>query len=96
MAASYLPKPGDADHDGVVEGNDYLSWSSNYESSLVRGPVDGDFNYDGITDSLDYLIWANNWEGDGPPPYPVPEPTALGTLLVSLAIMFVPARCRRR
>ena len=54
-------KPGDANGDGKVDGQDYLIWLFNYGKS-VTGPANGDFNNSGKVDGADYLIWIANYE----------------------------------
>ena len=51
--------PGDANDDGVVDGLDYLVWSTNYNQSGVW--ADGDFTGNGYVDGLDYVVWSNNY-----------------------------------
>jgi len=77
----YGSPSGDADYDGLVDGLDYVIWSSNYGQPGTWG--DANFNGDALVDGLDYVIWSNNY-GFGyplPPGGAVPEP-ACGVLLV--------------
>jgi len=55
-------EPGDANHDGVVDGADYTIWADNYEPG-VGGKTweQGDFTGDGIVDGADYCVWADNF-----------------------------------
>jgi len=55
-----VPLPGDADLNDVVDGLDYVVWSTNYHQS--GGWADGDFTGDGIVDGLDYIVWSMNYE----------------------------------
>lgn len=79
---AWKPLVGDADHNGVIDGSDYLRWASNYGSNNVRGPADGDFNYDGTVDGADYLLWAGAY---GTVTAVVPEPSTL--VLAMLAVV---------
>ena len=64
---------GDANLDGIVNGDDYGFWSntvsSNPKSYIYGGAkpewVDGDFNYDGRVDSDDYGFWSNTMTTPG-------------------------------
>ncbi|GAH88214.1 unnamed protein product, partial [marine sediment metagenome] len=80
-ADEYGSPAGDADYDGLVDGLDYVIWSSNY--NLPGTWSDANFSGDAMVDGLDYVIWSNNY-GFGYPVSPggaVPEP-ACGVLLV--------------
>ncbi|MEZ6072236.1 MAG: hypothetical protein R3C10_18755 [Pirellulales bacterium] len=79
--STWLPTPGDSDHNGIVGSLDYIKWAQQYGNDQVRGPADGDFNYDGITDSADYLIWADNFDQA---PALVPEPNSLSLFVTSM------------
>ena len=50
---------GDANLDGVVDGQDFLAWNSNKFSSGTSW-ASGDFNGDGVTDGQDYVHWNAN------------------------------------
>ncbi|MEM8680810.1 MAG: Calx-beta domain-containing protein, partial [Planctomycetota bacterium] len=50
---------GDANLDGIVDGQDFLAWNDSKFTS-GNGWCGGDFNADGITDGQDYLLWNNN------------------------------------
>ncbi|MCA9099614.1 MAG: hypothetical protein KDA63_00595 [Planctomycetales bacterium] len=92
------PEDGDANSDGVVDGNDYLIWAANFDAmdppDVIDGPNDGDFNHDGAVNGIDYLTWASNY-GAGVVTTPVPEPMSCALLVVGLAAG-VTARPRRR
>lgn len=53
--------PGDANGDGVIDGQDYVIWLNHYNQTTPNGARDGDFNEDGKVDGLDYVIWLNNY-----------------------------------
>jgi pimeloyl-ACP methyl ester carboxylesterase len=53
----FAPLPGDFDHNGVVDGNDYGTWKANF-GSVSELAADG--NSDGVVDAADYTVWRNN------------------------------------
>jgi hypothetical protein len=71
---------GDADLNGVVDGDDYTYWLIGFLT--LRGHSNkwlwGDFNYDGVVDGDDYTQWLNTFLFAGPPlgsgAEPIPEP----------------------
>jgi hypothetical protein len=87
---------GDANLDGVVDGDDYSYWLNGFLGTTdpaVQGWLRGDFNYDGVVDGDDYTQWLNAFLSAGPPlaggASPVPEPAAL-VLLGAAVIGLVP------
>jgi beta-mannanase len=58
-----IPKSGDANGDGKVDGVDYIAWLNHYNPTLVQsgGRSIGDFNSDTKVDGPDYVIWLNNY-----------------------------------
>lgn len=89
--------PGDANHDGYVDGADYVAWADHF---LLTGQTweDGDFTGEGVVDGADYIIWADNF---APAPSAsltvsaVPEPSSL--LLGAFGLTsFVALAYRRR
>ena len=77
--------PGDANLDGVVDGQDFIAWN---DSKFLPGTswVTGDFNGDGITDGQDFVIW-NNFKFSSLPSA-VPEPDGvISLLLVGLLVV---------
>ncbi len=50
--------PGDADMDGVINGQDLLAWQANLFTN--GGWAEGDFNLDGMVNGLDLLIWQSH------------------------------------
>ena len=57
LASPY--KRGDANLDGVVDGQDFIRWNNHkFGSSLAWS--DGDFNGDGVVDGQDFISWNNN------------------------------------
>lgn len=53
--------PGDANADGVVGFEDFLSLSENFGTEVASGAAAGDFNLDGIVDFPDFLILSGNF-----------------------------------
>jgi hypothetical protein len=87
---------GDADLNGVVDGDDYTYWLNGFlglTDPSVQGWLRGDFNYDGLVDGDDYTQWLNTFLFGGPPldtsggngPAPVPEPATLALLSIAAA-----------
>ena len=54
-------KPGDANSDNQVDGQDYMVWRSNYNQQIATGPTGGDFDRSGLVDGQDYMIWRTNY-----------------------------------
>lgn len=79
--ASYLL--GDANLDGVVDGQDFIAWNTNKFMSVAAWTA-GDFNADGVVDGQDFIVWNTTkfMSADGSA---VPEPAAGLLLLVGLA-----------
>ncbi len=50
--------PGDANLDGVVNGQDLLAWQSGLFTEDEW--VEGDFNLDGLVNGLDILVWQSH------------------------------------
>ena len=50
---------GDANLDGVVDGQDFILWNTN---KFTSNPAwcKGDFNADGVVDGQDFIIWNTN------------------------------------
>ncbi len=79
---TFVPTPGDANLDGVVDGADYTLWSDHYEPGVPGKTWEqGDFTADTIVDGADYTLWSDNFEGGGAA---VPEPAMLGLLAVGV------------
>ena len=47
---------GDANLDGVVDGQDFIIWNAN-KFTFTSAWSQGDFNADGTTDGQDFVIW---------------------------------------
>ena len=50
---------GDANLDGVVDGQDFIVWN-NHKFTSGNGWCGGDFNADGVTDGQDFIVWNDN------------------------------------
>ncbi len=50
---------GDANLDGVVDGQDFIVWNSNKFMAAANW-CGGDFNADGVTDGQDFILWNTN------------------------------------
>ena len=68
---------GDANGDGKVDGIDYITWVTNYNTN-VTGSSKGDFNSSGKVDGQDYIIWLSNY-GKVITATPTPHATGTGT-----------------
>ena len=89
-----LPKPGDANGDGVVDAADYIILKLHFGAGTGAGAYEGDFDYDGDVDWGDLQILTGNFGARGGTPGPIPEPASLA-LLALLACGFA-ALPRRR
>jgi len=95
---------GDANLDGVVNGDDYTYWLLgllNLSDPAIHGWLRGDFNYDGRVDGDDYTQWLNTLLLAGPPlagagPAPVPEPATLALFGIAAAAVLALDRQKRR
>ncbi len=88
---------GDANLDGVINGDDYFQIDSAFPRFL-HGWNNGDFNYDGVINGDDYFLIDSNFSAQGPPlggvgnpAVAVPEPS-----LIFLPIALAAARRRSR
>ncbi len=76
--------PGDANLDGVVDGQDFIVWNAN-KFTASNGWCGGDFNADSGIEGQDFIVWnANKFtSSDGTAAVPEPE------LLASLAALMI-------
>lgn len=84
-ASAYLP--GDANLDGVVDGQDFIAWNSAKFTSTAAWSQ-GDFNADGVTDGQDFIIWnQHKFSSSLLRSTLVPEPmSAFLTLILTLTV----------
>jgi len=82
-----LPKPGDANGDGVVDAADYIILKQHFGTSTGAGAYEGDFNYDGDGDWGDLQILTGNFGARGGTPGPIPEPASLALLACGFAAL---------
>ncbi|MEM8680358.1 MAG: hypothetical protein AAGF97_13500 [Planctomycetota bacterium] len=71
---------GDANLDGVVDGQDFIAWN-NSKFTAVAAWTGGDFNADGVVDGQDFIAWNTN-KFLGADQLAVPEPISLTGLIV--------------
>jgi hypothetical protein len=76
--------PGDANLDGVVNGADYVVWSSN-RFTATPAWCSGDFNADGFVNGADYVIWSSFRFQSSDSTNAVPEPGHAALLFVAAA-----------
>ncbi|HEX4414797.1 MAG TPA: GH25 family lysozyme [Lacipirellulaceae bacterium] len=96
MAVQLLP--GDYNHDGVVDMDDYLVWRNSVGSTVLLA---ADGNNDGVVNATDYTYWRQRFGqtlGSGTSSgqltqNAVPEPTAVSFLLLVIVVA-VAVRCR--
>ncbi len=93
---------GDANLDGVVNGDDYFQIDSAFPTN-GHGWFNGDFNYDGVVNGDDYFVIDSNFPAQGTAiptsdgiagVTAVPEPASVGLFAAAAAGLF--ARRRRR
>ncbi len=85
----YQTHLGDANLDGIVDGQDFDAWHDNL-FFFATGWEYGDFNGDGNTDAGDFNIWNDNRGLAGSPPdfASVPEPAGIWLALYGLACLW--------
>ena len=82
------PLPGDFDHNGAVDGADFLAWQQ--QLGVTPDPVGAgaDGNADGAVDGADLAIWQQGFTENGPSlgaaQSAVPEPSAAALIFVGL------------
>ncbi len=72
VGGTYLP--GDANLDGFVDGQDFVTWNAN-KFTAAAAWCGGDFNADGFVDGQDFIIWNTyKFMSSDAAPATVPEP----------------------
>lgn len=91
-ATGRVALPGDANLDGVVDGNDFVIWNQfKFQSGTTWSS--GDFNFDGSTDGSDFILWnQNKFQSLNASSPQVPEPNVASWLWWVLATPFVTRR----
>jgi hypothetical protein len=83
---------GDADLDGVVDGQDFIAWNQHKFSAVMRWDQ-GDFNGDGVVDGQDFVAWnANKFRSSLVTTIPEPSGASLANWLACSVVVF----CWRR
>ncbi len=82
-----LPKPGDANSDGVVDAADYIILKLHFGASTGAGAYEGDFDYDGDVDWGDLQILTGNFGVRGGTPKAIPEPASPALLACGFAAL---------
>jgi hypothetical protein len=85
--------PGDANLDGVVDGNDFIAWNE-HKFTEVAAWCSGDFTADGVVDGADFIVWNENKFTSSDAVIAVPEPAALVLSVVAFVLLGL-ARVRR-
>lgn len=86
---SYLM--GDANLDGLVDGNDFITWNAHKFTNTAAWCL-GDFTADGIVDGLDFIAWNQNKFTSSVATAVVPEATPLVGSLLGLVAFCTNAR----
>ncbi len=82
LASPY--KRGDANLDGIVDGQDFILWNgSKFTSTLLWDH--GDFNGDGVVDGQDFILWNGTKFSSSDAVSGVPEPSM--SILLGVALL---------
>jgi uncharacterized protein (TIGR03382 family) len=83
---------GDANLDGLVDGQDFVIWNANKFNATAAWCA-ADFNADGFTDGQDYIIWnSNKFQASDLAFSAVPEPASMAAWLVLAGAVLLPRR----
>ena len=85
--AAELPSGGafpaaDANLDGVVDGQDFISWN-NHKFTDTAEFCAGDFNASGTVDGQDFIIWNNLKFQSADAPLSIPEPGMMWPIILA-------------
>jgi len=82
-----LTLPGDANNDGVVDGEDLLAVQQHFgDTGNDNGLLTGDANDDGRVDALDYLAVERHF-GSAWPASSIPEPATVALTAIGLTVL---------
>lgn len=84
---------GDANLDGIVDGQDFIAWNTNKFSATGKW-TKADFNADGVSDGQDFIAWNGNKFMSSDGQTVVPEP-AWGAVTLLMALASAALRRRR-
>jgi prepilin-type N-terminal cleavage/methylation domain-containing protein/prepilin-type processing-associated H-X9-DG protein len=97
--------PGDYNHSGSVEPDDYAMWNETFGNTVEAGSG-ADGNGNGIVDAADYVVWRKYFNNGGSaatapravasPPTAIPEPPTAIMALLSIALLGVGGLTRLR
>ena len=77
---------GDANLDGLVDGQDFIAWNSAKFTPSLRWS-DGNFNADGFVDGQDFIAWNGNKFTSSDGASAVPEPAAGMVLFIAMILI---------
>jgi hypothetical protein len=87
--------PGDYDHSGAVDANDYNLWRATFGQSLSPG-TGADGNGNGAVDAADYVVWRKSLGSAAVAAHHVvPEPPASGLIALFLLAWSTPSAQRQ-
>jgi len=78
-----VPVVGDANHDGVVDADDYIILKRHMGAAAGAGASEGDFNDSGTVDWDDLQILVGAFNAAGGQASAVPEPASLAMLALA-------------
>ena len=78
---------GDANLDGFVNGQDFVTWNSNKFTTQAAW-CSGDFNADGFVNGQDFVLWnSNKFTSSQDGLAAVPEPQVAGAWLIAIGLL---------
>jgi hypothetical protein len=81
---TFTPNVADYNHDGNVDGADFLVWQRGVGSAVTPG-TGADGSHNGVIDAADLALWKTNFGSATAVAASVPEPGALALLMVAAA-----------
>lgn len=85
LTAKLEPLAGDFNHDGQVDAADYVLWQQDFGTNRAAADANGS----GIVDAGDYTIWRDNLDAATQLAARVPEPAAMRTISVAVALSWL-------